>query len=259
VGVIYADASGTSRAQRVYYYNKQTNVIADLTTEATLQPSQWGTVQLPMGNNLLKDSSFEKGFTTTSDLGWFKTQESNGASANMTTASPHSGMQSLALQQVKPVVYPDAAVAGADYHAFIVSGNNGSGGGVAMVEQRVPVVAGHQYAFRFNYRADGLQANKPTPGAGRGYSSITVLIEWSGAGIAATQRLTGAFDSQANPADWKQETNSSARYPPVPQPYLAPAGATAATVRFRLGTNAGNDLPTVFVDDVELVDVTTGP
>ena len=57
---------------RLYYYNKQTSVTADLTTEATLQPSQWGTVQLPLGNNVLKDSSFESGFTATADLGWFK-------------------------------------------------------------------------------------------------------------------------------------------------------------------------------------------
>jgi hypothetical protein len=259
VGVIYADASGTSRALRLYYYNKQTSVTADLTTEATLQPSQWGTVQLPLGNNLLRDSSFENGFTATQDLGWFKATEQNDATASMTAVSPHSGMQSLMLQQVKPVVYSDAAIAGADYHAFLVSANNGAGAGVAMVEQRVPVKAGHLYSFRFNFRADKLQVEKQTPGPGRGASNIGVLIEWSGTGIAAPQRYTGVLDNRVDSADWKQETNSSSSYQLIPKPYLAPAGATAAIVRFRLGTNTANDLPTVFIDDVELVDVTAGP
>ena len=86
-----------------------------------------------------------------------------------------------------------------------------------------------------------------------------MLIEWSGTGIPAPQRYTGVLDNQVDSADWKQETNSSSHYQLVPQPYLAPAGATSAIVRFRLGTNAPNDLPTVYIDDVELVDVTAGP
>ena len=104
-----------------------------------------------------------------------------------------------------------------------------------------------------------MQANKPAPGAGRGYSAIAVLIEWSGTGIAPALRDTGALDNQVDSAAWKQETNSSSHYQMIPQPYLAPAGATAASVRFRLGTNAPNDLPTVYIDDVELVDVTANP
>jgi hypothetical protein len=100
---------------------------------------------------------------------------------------------------------------------------------------------------------------KQTPGPGRGASNIGVLIEWSGTGIAAPLRYTGVLDNRVDSADWKQETNSSSRYQLIPKPYLAPAGATAAIVRFRLGTNTANDLPTVFIDDVELVDVTAGP
>jgi hypothetical protein len=86
-----------------------------------------------------------------------------------------------------------------------------------------------------------------------------MLIEWSGNGVAATQRYTGVLDGHIDSADWKQETNSSSHYQLVPQPYLAPAGATTATIRFRLGTYSANDLPTVFLDDVELVDLTAGP
>jgi hypothetical protein len=44
VGVIFADESGRNRALRLYYYNQQTQMVNDLTTEATLQPSQWGRI-----------------------------------------------------------------------------------------------------------------------------------------------------------------------------------------------------------------------
>ena len=259
VGVIYADAAGNSRALRLYYYNKQTSMIADLTTEATLQPAEWGTVQFPLGNNLLKDSSFEAGFAASSDQGWAKLSEKNGATANMTTDSPHSGRQSLMLQQVKPVVYPDTAVAAPDFRTFLMSANNGAGGGETVVEQRVPVIAGHTYSFRFNYRSDKMQAEKPTPGPGRGYSTIQVLIEWFGTNISHADKYIGALDSRTDSADWKQMTNSSSSNQLVPKAYHAPAGATMVAVRVRLATNAANDLPTAFIDDIELVDTTAGP
>jgi hypothetical protein len=259
VGVIYADASGTSRALRLYYYNKQTSVTADLTTEATLQPAQWGTVQLPFGRNLLKDGSFENGFATTADQGWFKAMEANGAVASISAASPHSGRQSLMMQQLKPVVYSDAALANPNYDAFKAAGNNGAGGGQAVVQQRVSVVAGHSYNFRYYYRADQMQQEKPTPGPGRGYVNFGIGIEWIGPGVAGTQKYVGALNDKADSANWTQETNSSARYQSLPQPYLAPAGATGAILTIRLSTNAADRLPTVFLDDVELVDSTANP
>ncbi len=259
VGVIYADAAGSSRALRLYYYNKQTSITADLTTEATLQPAEWGTVQFPLGNNLLKDSSFENGFAANSNSGWAKLAEKNGATATVTTDSPHSGSQSLMLQQVKPVAYPAATIAATDYHAFLVSANNGAGGGEAVVEQRISVTAGNIYSFRINYRSDKMQLDKATPGQGRGYSTLQVQIEWLGPNIANTERYTGALDTKTDSPGWKQMTNSSAAYQLVPKPYRAPAGATGAAVRFRLATNAADDLPTAFVDDIEFVDITAGP
>jgi FlgD Ig-like domain len=259
VGVIYADSAGNSRALRLYYYNKQTSMTADLTTEATLQPAQWGTIQFPLGKNLLKDSSFEDGFAAKSDLGWAKTYEKNAATANMTTDSPHSGSQSLMLQQAKPVVYPAAAVASPDYRTFLTSGNNGTGGSEIIVEQRVPVAGGHLYSFRFNYRADKLQPEKQTPGPGRGYSALLMEIEWDGSDIANAEKYHGTLDAKTDSPDWKQMTNSSSGYQLVPKPYRAPAGAASAVVRIRLVADAANDLPTAFVDDVELVDVTAGP
>ncbi|MEI6423494.1 MAG: hypothetical protein WCP55_14835, partial [Lentisphaerota bacterium] len=42
VGVIFSDETGRSRVLRLYHYNKNTAMTADLTTEATLQPNEWG-------------------------------------------------------------------------------------------------------------------------------------------------------------------------------------------------------------------------
>ncbi|MDR1305263.1 MAG: hypothetical protein LBK76_08590 [Verrucomicrobiales bacterium] len=46
VGVIFADVSGRNRALRAYYYNQKTTLTEDLTTEATLQPAEWGELRL---------------------------------------------------------------------------------------------------------------------------------------------------------------------------------------------------------------------
>lgn len=35
---------------------------ADLTTEATLQPTEWGAIQMPLGRNLRRDGGFEGAF-----------------------------------------------------------------------------------------------------------------------------------------------------------------------------------------------------
>jgi len=104
-----------------------------------------------------------------------------------------------------------------------------------------------------------MQQEKQTPGPGRGFVNLGVGIDWIGAGIANAQSSVGALDDTADSANWTQETNSSYRYQPLPQPYLAPAGATAAILTLRLSTNAADRLPTVFLDDVELVDLTANP
>jgi hypothetical protein len=49
VGVIFADETGKSRSLRLYDFNRQTEMIDDLATEATLQPDQWGKLTLPAG------------------------------------------------------------------------------------------------------------------------------------------------------------------------------------------------------------------
>jgi len=41
VGVVYGNATGRDRDQRLYYYNQDTGMISDLTTEARLSPNKW--------------------------------------------------------------------------------------------------------------------------------------------------------------------------------------------------------------------------
>jgi hypothetical protein len=259
VGVIFSDASGGNRDLRLYYYNKQTTTTADLTTEATLQPANWGAVQMPLGSNLLKDSSFENGLITDSNTGWSRGPAGNGGKADTTGASPHSGAQSLTLLQTTPIVYPAAAFNEADYTAFLKSGNNGAGGSQATAVQRVQVTAGHSYTFRFYYRTAGMHIEQRNPGPGRGYAGLSVLIEWSGTGIPPAQKYVGVLDDKTDSPNWTQATNTSSRYQVMAKPYMAPAGATGAIITFRLATNFANDLPTAYVDDVEMVDVTAGP
>ncbi len=259
VGVIFADANGNSRALRLYYYNRQTSMVADLTTEATLQPSEWRNVQFPLGNNLIRNAGFEAPLAATSDQGWFKSTSSGGAVANVGPESPHSGSQSLKMAQTTPVAFPAATIASPDYHAFTTSANNGAGGGQAVVEQRVPVTAGHSYNFRFNYRSEKTQAEQKNPGPGRGYAGLLVQLEWVGPSIPAAQRYLAPLDDKTDTPDWKQLTNASSTYQLVPKPYRAPDGATALIIRFRLTTMTADVQPTAFVDDVELVDAGVAP
>jgi len=44
LGVIYSDPSGTNRAARLYWLDKQTDMVSDVPTEARLDPARWGKV-----------------------------------------------------------------------------------------------------------------------------------------------------------------------------------------------------------------------
>ena len=89
--------------------------------------------------------------------------------------------------------------------------------------------------------------------------NLGIGIEWTGTGIASAQKFIGALGDKADSENWTQATNTSARYQNIPQPYLAPPGATGAILTIRLSTNAADRMPTVFLDDVELVDLTANP
>ncbi len=45
-GVIFSDPTGTNRASRLYWHNKETGMVSDVPTEASLKPAQWGTIKL---------------------------------------------------------------------------------------------------------------------------------------------------------------------------------------------------------------------
>jgi hypothetical protein len=256
VGVIYSDTTGSNRSLRLYYYNKKTNITSDLSTEATLQPAEWGPIQLSLGKNLLENGGFEYPLASNAEKGWHQTIAKNGAVVRLGNDSPHSGTQDLTFTQTKPAAFSATAFAAAQEREFIQSANNGAGGGEATVEQRVPVIARHLYAFRFNYRSDGMRSEQKAPGLGRGYSSLRANLEWNGANVQNDHKVFTAMDTKADSFDWVARTNSSQRYVLLPKPYKAPDGATSVTISFSLTTLTADDLPNAAVDDVEFVDVT---
>ena len=46
VGVIYSDPSGTNRAARLYWHDKDTGMVSDVPTEARLSPTNWGPIEV---------------------------------------------------------------------------------------------------------------------------------------------------------------------------------------------------------------------
>ena len=42
VGVIFSDPSGTNRAARIYWFNKNTSMVNDVPSEARMEPNRWG-------------------------------------------------------------------------------------------------------------------------------------------------------------------------------------------------------------------------
>jgi hypothetical protein len=252
VGVIYSDATGRDRIKRVYYYNRKTKVVADLTTEATLQPAEWGVLQMPLGRNLLRDGGFEGEFAKRPEDGWALTACANGMSAALAPGLSHSGRQALVIRQTQPVTFPEEAFAFEDYGRFVKSANGGKGGGAASVQQRVPVTGGKTYSLRFCFRAEGMKLEEKKPGKGRGYSTLSPWVYWVGGDggpiwVGNEQRDTGG---------WAERLDARCNYWGVPKHYVAPPGATAAVVTFHAACNAPEILPAMAVDDVEFVEVT---
>ena len=140
VGVVYSDETGTNRSHGVYYDNRQTQITADLTTEAALQPDQWGVVEMPLGKNLLCNGGFEAPWAADPQLGWSVQRAQNGAVAGLTADVAHSGRRSLLLlQQTSPVHFPPLAYTVPDFEDFRKSANGGKGSGhVAVAERACP-------------------------------------------------------------------------------------------------------------------------
>jgi RNA polymerase sigma factor (sigma-70 family) len=251
VGVIFADETGKNRSLRLYYYNRETRITADLTTEATLQPGEWGDLLLPLGRNLLRDGGFESPLAPSPDRGWAVGESKNGARAALVDGASHSGSAALLLQQSAEVVYPAEAFQLPTFDAFLKSANGGQGGGYASVSQKVKVSGGKTYAFRMHYRElDSSGGERQGPGPGRGYTSLSTWIYWQGAPGAVW-----VTNAQHDKTGWESLLNVRVNHWAVNVPYTAPPGATGAVVSFQLVCNAGGHTPRVFIDDVELVDV----
>ncbi|MBA3936024.1 MAG: hypothetical protein H0X38_01050, partial [Planctomycetes bacterium] len=251
VGVIYADATGRDRAKRSYHFNQRTTVTADLTTEATLQPAEWGPMVFPLGRNLVRNGGFEAGFSDRAEDGWRVVEQGGGLGAKPAVEAARSGRRGLLIRQLTPVIYPPEAFDLPDYGAFIRAANGGAGGGRVTVLQTVPVTGGRLYSLRFWRRAEGMKPEEKRPGKGRGYSTLSPTIDWHGGAGGGTWVANLQDDAPA----WVGNRDTRFNDYGVAKPYVAPAGATSATIAFHANVNAPDILPTICVDDVEFVEV----
>ena len=250
VGVIYADATGANRAQRLYYYNQDTAIISDLTTEARLQPGNWGLIEMPLGQNLLQNGDFGQPLVSDSAQGWTITASRNGGTALVDDTAPFSGQTGLVLKQTTAMTYPAGATLLPNFDAFLKSANNNTGGGYAEVSQKVPVTGGKKYSLRFHVALLNIPGSRNAPGPGRGYASLLVWVHWEGPNYSSW--FWTANDSGPT-SKWLTVTDARFNNYDVPTPYPAPAQATTATVQFQFNSNVTDKLPSAFVDDVEFV------
>jgi len=257
VGVVYSDAAGRDRTERLYYYNKQTGTVSDLTSEATLAPREWGKVELPVGRNLVKNGGFEGGLTPTIATGWAVTDARNDAEAEIVAESPHSGKSSLRLRVVKPVEYAPEASQENDYAKFLKSANGGTGGAYARVTQDIPVEGGKNYTLRIRYRTEDLKSEvkiKKGDAEERGGGFLQVWLNWIGSKEGEVRHIW-VTNEQQNTHEWKVLDNAQSTYQTVALPYPAPASATAARVGINVTATAPGIMPIIHIDDVELVEV----
>ncbi|MDR1305720.1 MAG: hypothetical protein LBK76_10950 [Verrucomicrobiales bacterium] len=253
VGVVFADATGRSRAQRLYYYNhsQPVNITEDLTTEATLQPSEWGEIRLPLGENLLKNGGFESALAEREHDGWQAWDNQNGAVAGLSGSVAYTGSQAAYLRVTEPLDIPEDAFKLPDFHEFLKTargGTNVKGQVAAGVRQRVPVIAGHRYSVRYSYRSADMQDGGNRPGPGRGFAAIGGRLVWN----KGNGNNLGS-DSVAHD-DWQTVQDYGAWY--ISRPFTAPEGATEVLVNFNLDVRAANRRSEVWLDNVEMVDVT---
>jgi len=251
VGVVFSDQTGRGRVLRLYYYNKQTSMVSDLTTEATLQPVEWGPVQFPLGENLLRNGGFEEPFARSSDRGWRIEVESHGGVAKLTMDGPHSGKRALMLEQTTPVTFSEEAYALPRWEDFVKTANDGKGGGHVSLCQTVPVTAGNKYRFRMAYRTKDFQYEQRAAGRkDRGYIACSTAIFWVCPGKPAV--ATSIVCIRDSLDDWRVQLNATANGL-TPDALTAPEGATRAIISFKFSTVAAGRLPRLWVDDVEFV------
>jgi hypothetical protein len=254
LGVIFSDPAGRDRVERVYYYNKSTGTVSDLTAEATLMPREWGKIQFPIGQNLLQNSSFESPLRDDKSTGWAIDVMKNDSEIKAVKESPHSGASALRLRQTKPVDYPENANQIEDYRQFLRSANKGNGRSYSSIKQRVPVESGTDYSLRLTFRSEGLRREiQRIEDEDRGWATLQVWVDWIG-NIEGSKRTTVA-DKRETQLDWTTILNEEARNHSVKKPYTAPEGAIAADIVISITTTVPNITPVAYVDDVEFVEM----
>jgi hypothetical protein len=256
VGVVFADESGASRSLRLYHFNRHTQMINDVPTEATLQPAEWGMIAMPLGPNLLKNGGFKQPLVPPSPGlgdGWSVTTARNGAEALLSDESRFTGRRCLLLRNTVPVSIDPTSYDNPNYAAFIEGLNHGAGRSEVEVRQRVKVTPGHLYSIRYHYRCEDFQPERKQTGRPRGYVAFAGRLDWNCTGPGRSPVDANGSDYESMP-QW--QTVWDYRGSAVAAPYRAPDNAVSVTVVFHLTTATGNRLPRAFLDDVELVDVT---
>ena len=258
VGVIFADESGRNRAERVYYYDKDTSIVFDVPTEARLQPKEWGAVDFPLGGpNLIRNGGFEEPLMDSPDKvdqGWIAEAQSNGGGVSINSDSPYSGHHALVLDcPVSPTVSP-AEYDDPNYDAGFIKSLNG--GAHAEVAQRMPVIAGHSYRLRYRFRGVDFQEERKDPGRPRGYIAFGGRLDWQ-CQTPNPSSTVNLGDTKVAPDDW-QEITDHQNGSNLPRLVIAPPGATSALIHFELTVCAEGHHPRAFVDDVEFIEVPAG-
>ncbi len=220
VGVVFSGPAG-GRELRLYRYNRETGMTADLTTEATLQPSEWGDMLVPLGKNLLKDASFESGdvweFNIVPDGD--RTEYSNIA---------HTGSKSLYIETHEHV-------------------------SVGQTVKLPPEAAegGHQARLRLFLRSEGLKPeNRNAEGSPGAWASV-----WAWARSADGRVLNTAVYYKVRDT-WTWECAERSESDPGPKDIIdidLPKGTDNIRIDFKI-TTRGLDVPAkVWIDSCELV------
>ena len=249
LGLVFSDAAG-GRELRLYYYNKHTDMVSDLSTEATLQPNEWGPVWQPLGVNQLKDGDFETGFIKDDTQGWVLEIAKEGAEAKLDKIA-FSGQKSLLIAVTTPVKFTGDALKAKAWSDFVRAANGGKGGAHVSIKQQIPLEAGRQYRVRLHVRAEDQRRENRHPGSKRGYSAAIIYVFFKDAagkhtGTTALARL----DKNSN--EWvtiNDMTNTNARVGSLLTP---PKGTVKAIVSFKYSCCAPDIKPKLWVDRFEI-------
>jgi len=249
VGVIYGDATGRDRDQRLYYYNRNTAIVSDLTTEASLVPNAWGPVLFELPGNLILDGDFEEDALKLWKIG----PQQNGATVRVADDQSFGGGRALCLMQTEPVQMPsDPERYRSDHGAFYKQFNGGKGGGFTLADWRVPVTGGAAYDLRFAVRSQNTMREQR--GGRPGYALMLMSASWFAQDGKCLRSFQAIYRLESD-TDWRIERNPRSSHSEIPgTPFIAPEGAVEVQLRVQMAVHY--DLPTRFwLDQVEFAPV----